>query len=189
VADDTLLFFYRFALTFDFFHSPLTFLQWYRYVNFQVDPDLAIKKPAKKSLRVLAGINDKPKKLYATCLGLLYVNSHLKARNYARSIQFALECGDEGHLLNKIFSNGMEVGPGSSRCEQSFIVGEVLVSITPGDRPRFAVSVLRTPRPSSLSPIYREGTSKHSSGIPGTYHQTPEGASFLPEKSQQQNRR
>jgi hypothetical protein len=28
--------------------------------------DMAIKKPAKKSFRVLAGICDKPKRLYAT---------------------------------------------------------------------------------------------------------------------------
>jgi len=50
----------------DFFHFFLTFLQWYSYVNLQVDSDLAIKKPAKKSFRVLAGISYKPKRLCAT---------------------------------------------------------------------------------------------------------------------------
>ncbi len=66
VADDYLLFFFPSAFNFDFFHFFLTFLQWYSHVNLQVDSDLAIKKPAKKSFRVLAGIGYKPKRLCAT---------------------------------------------------------------------------------------------------------------------------
>ena len=66
VADEYLLFFFPSAFNFDFFHFFLTFLQWYGHVNLQVDSEVAIKKPAKKSFRVLAGISYKPKRLCAT---------------------------------------------------------------------------------------------------------------------------
>jgi hypothetical protein len=102
VADDYLLFFFPFTFNFDFSYFSLTFLQWYCYVNLQVDSDLTIKKPAKKSFRVLAGMSYKPKKLCATFLLIyLYTNLRLKARKYARSIQSALECGDAGYLFTR----------------------------------------------------------------------------------------
>jgi len=66
VVDDYFLFFFPFAFNFDLFHLSLTFLQWDCHLDLRVDSDLAIKKPAKKSFRVLAGINYKPKGLFAT---------------------------------------------------------------------------------------------------------------------------
>jgi len=41
---------------------------------FQMSSNTAIKMPAKKSFRVLAGIFDKPKRLYATFFYLLLCN-------------------------------------------------------------------------------------------------------------------
>jgi hypothetical protein len=69
VADDYLLFFFPSAFNFDFFQItiPLTFTR-YDHANLLPSSDVGIKKPAKKSFRVLAGIYGKPKRLFATFL-------------------------------------------------------------------------------------------------------------------------
>jgi hypothetical protein len=68
MADDYLLFFFPSAFNFDYFHTIISpppvecNYHSYPHVGFYAD----IKKPAKKSFRVLAGICYKPKRLCAT---------------------------------------------------------------------------------------------------------------------------
>jgi hypothetical protein len=69
VADDDLLFFFPSAFNFNDFHTPLLLpLGKYNcHFNLPVGYE-PIKKPAKKSFRVLAGIWDKPKGSLQLCL-------------------------------------------------------------------------------------------------------------------------
>ena len=73
MADDYLLFFFPSAFNLDFFQItiPLTFTR-YDHATLLPGSEVGIKKPAKKSFRVLAGIYGKPKRLFATFLILLF---------------------------------------------------------------------------------------------------------------------
>jgi hypothetical protein len=68
VADDYLLFFFPSAFNFDFFHTTisLTLIDCNYHFSLHVGFYADTKKPAKKSFRVLAGVNYKPKRLCAT---------------------------------------------------------------------------------------------------------------------------
>ena len=80
MANGQLLFFVPFAFNFNYFHIPFSTitmpsiplspveLPCHRHINFQIGPDLAIKKPAKKSFRVLTGTRYKRKRLCSTRL-------------------------------------------------------------------------------------------------------------------------
>jgi len=68
MADGYLLPFIAFPFNFDSLHITfsLVALPCNRHLNLQNGFDFAIKKPAKKSFRVLAGVSYKPKRLCAT---------------------------------------------------------------------------------------------------------------------------
>jgi hypothetical protein len=68
VADDDLLFFFLSAFNCDYFHTTLSLplVECNDHFNLHVGFYADIKKPAKKSFRVLAGIYGKPKRLFAT---------------------------------------------------------------------------------------------------------------------------